>query len=252
MKEVVVRGLRIGHGQPKICVPLMGITIDDLVAEAKAAIQTSCDIVEWRVDYFAEVKNLATVIEGARALREVLADKPLIVTFRSAREGGVGQLSDEAYFALYQGLIPTRLVDIVDLELLMPSEELAKTVTLAKKYGVRVLMCHHNFAETPKKEEMAAYLAGMAAKEADICKLAVMPQTAKEVLSLLAVTEEMSRKLSQPLVTMSMGELGKVSRLTGELFGSAITFGTVGTASAPGQLPVEELASGLITLSCKK
>jgi len=39
-----------------------------------------------------------------------------------------------------------------------------------------------------------------------------------------------------------------VSRLTGELFGSALTFGAAKTASAPGQIPVTELREILTVL----
>ena len=40
---------------------------------------------------------------------------------------------------------------------------------------------------------------------------------------------------------MSMGKLGVISRICGEVFGSAVTFGTAGKASAPGQLPANQL-----------
>ena len=49
-----------------------------------------------------------------------------------------------------------------------------------------------------------------------------------------------------PVVTMSMGGLGAVSRVSGAVFGSALTFATAGGApSAPGQLPVERVRAML-------
>lgn len=80
---------------------------------------------------------------------------------------------------------------------------------------------------------------------ADIPKLAVMPQSKWDVLALLAVTLEMSQALECPIVTMSMSSIGMVSRLVGETFGSALTFGAIGQRSAPGQPGAKELSEVL-------
>lgn len=77
---------------------------------------------------------------------------------------------------------------------------------------------------------------------ADLPKIAVMPQSPQDVLTLLAATLTMKEKYAtRPLITMSMGKSGGVSRVTGRLFGSAMTFGTVGQASAPGQIAIAKL-----------
>ena len=76
----------------------------------------------------------------------------------------------------------------------------------------------------------------------DIAKIAVMPQNRADVLTLLQVTEQMSRELDCPVISMSMAKDGVISRLCGEVFGSCLTFGTVGKASAPGQIGTKDLA----------
>ena len=81
---------------------------------------------------------------------------------------------------------------------------------------------------------------------ADLLKLAAMPTDAEDVLTLLSATWEMKEKYArQPLITMSMGGTGIVSRLSGEIFGSALTFGSAGVASASGQIGVSELRNVL-------
>lgn len=75
----------------------------------------------------------------------------------------------------------------------------------------------------------------------DILKLAVMPNSPKDVLALLSVTEEMKSLTKNPIVTISMGSLGSISRISGETFGSSVTFGAIGKVSAPGQISVETL-----------
>ena len=76
----------------------------------------------------------------------------------------------------------------------------------------------------------------------DLAKAAVMPQTEKDVLTLLEATLEMKEEHPRtPVITMSMGAMGAITRSGGGRFGSAVTFGTAGPASAPGQLPAELL-----------
>ena len=85
----------------------------------------------------------------------------------------------------------------------------------------------------------------MEAWGADILKLAVMPQTTEDLLTLLTVCKDASRASNHPVVAISMGGLGLESRICGEAFGSAMTFGCLGKPSAPGQMEVEQLAQVL-------
>ena len=75
---------------------------------------------------------------------------------------------------------------------------------------------------------------------ADIPKMAVMPQTKKDVLTLLSATEEMASDYAdRPIITMAMAGLGSISRIACEAFGSGAQ------ASAPGQIGAEKLHQAL-------
>lgn len=136
----------------------------------------------------------------------------------------------------------TGLPDLVDAEIFRGDDITYMMVEAAHGQGMKVIASNHDFSRTPKKEELMRRLCKMQEMEADIAKLAVMPRTERDVLTLLDATLAM-KELHQdtPIVTMAMGELGVISRLAGQLFGSAITFGSVGEMSAPGQIPVEKL-----------
>lgn len=85
---------------------------------------------------------------------------------------------------------------------------------------------------------------------ADIVKFAVTPRSERDVLRLLDATLAMKEDHNTtPVITMSMGKLGVISRICGEVFGSAVTFGTAGKASAPGQLPANQLSIYLKSLN---
>ena len=78
---------------------------------------------------------------------------------------------------------------------------------------------------------------------ADIPKIALMPESKRDVLKVLDATLEMTKSYGDtPIITMSMGSEGVISRISGELFGSAVTFGSLEKASAPGQINVKELS----------
>lgn len=119
-------------------------------------------------------------------------------------------------------------------------------VSCAEENGVYVVMSNHDFRKTPAKEEIISRLRQMQEYGAHIPKIAVMPNSAEDVLTLLDATLTMKTKYAdRPIITMSMAATGLVSRLAGEVFGSACTFGAGEEASAPGQIPVQELRSVL-------
>ena len=243
MNTVKVKHLVFGEGRPKICVPLVAKNLSALQEQIAALAGLPFDLVEFRADFLDEVENPDFVLACCREVRKLLGDTPILFTFRTADEGGVHPVSSDYYFALLRSVIESGQVDLVDIELFAGDEAVKETVALAKSRGVAALLCNHDFDQTPPKEEIISRLRRMQDFGADICKIAVMPQSSADVLVLLDATETMrSQYARQPLVTMAMGQRGIISRLAGEEFGSAMTFGAAQKASAPGQIGVHDLA----------
>ncbi|UXY12757.1 type I 3-dehydroquinate dehydratase [Kosakonia sp. ML.JS2a] len=249
MKTVTVKKLVIGEGAPRIIVSLMGKDIASVKSEAQAYRDADFDILEWRVDHFANVASVEAVLEAASVIRNIMADKPLLFTFRSAKEGGEQALSTEQYIALNRAAVDSGLVDMIDLELFTGDELVKATVEHAHAKNVKVIMSNHDFHKTPPVEEIVQRLRKMQQLGADIPKIALMPQNKNDVLTLLTATLEMhERYADRPIITMSMSKTGVISRLAGEVFGSAATFGAVKKASAPGQISVSDLRTVLAVL----
>lgn len=242
MNPVIVRNVKIGEGIPKICVPVVGRTRAEIREAAKRIHTIGADIVEWRADWYEEVFVSDRVEETARELRDILGEIPLLFTFRTAKEGGEKAIGKAAYVELNQRAAETGCIDLVDVEAFTGDDAVTAVIGTAHARGVKVVASNHDFHETPAKEEIVSRLRRMQEQGADILKIAVMPRDKKDVLVLLAATEEMySDYADRPIITMSMGGPGVVSRLCGEVFGSAVTFGSAGKASAPGQVEAEEL-----------
>ena len=246
MNTVKVRNIEIGAGIPKICVPIVGVTREEILAAAENIKSTKADVVEWRVDWYEDIFDFTKTEATMQALREVLGEMPILFTFRTSKEGGEKAIETEAYVELNQNAAKTGLVDLVDVEAFTGDEAVKAVVETAHANGVKVIASNHDFHKTPAKEEIVSRLRKMQELGADIPKIAVMPQNKKDVLTLLAATEEMvSEYADRPIITMSMSGTGVISRLCGEVFGSALTFGAVGKVSAPGQMGIEDLTTVL-------
>ncbi len=249
MNTVKIRNIVIGEGMPKICVPIVGTTKEELLQEVKALQNLSVDIVEWRMDWFKEIENLDAAKEMVKTLREALKDTALLATFRSKKEGGELEVSTEYYIALNKAIVDSGCADLIDVELFTGETEVNDIVTYAHEHGVKVIMSNHDFDKTPSYDEILTRLKAMQSLDADIPKIAVMPTCKKDVLTLLQATNEMHETYAdRPIITMSMAGTGVISRLCGEVFGSALTFGAAKKASAPGQMNVENLHTVLTLL----
>jgi 3-dehydroquinate dehydratase-1 len=247
MASIRVRDLVIGEGTPKICVPIVAKTEEEIINEAISFKDIDLDLVEWRIDWFEGIEDVEGVIALAKKLNETLgADIALLCTIRTAQEGGEVALSVEAYRALNRALIASGAIDLVDVELFLGDEVMSDLIACAHDNNVAVVASNHDFASTPSRSEIIARLKRMQDLGADILKIAVMPNSRHDVIELLAATEEMtSEHATQPVVSMSMGSEGAISRICGEIFGSAITFGCASKASAPGQIDVSDLRTML-------
>lgn len=246
IRPVVVRDVTIGEGRPKILVPLTGATVDELRAEVARLAGHPVDVAEWRVDHFADLADTASVLATADRLAADLAGRPLLFTCRTTAEGGQASLDDVAYGQLTIAAVESGAVDLVDVEYQRERSVVEELIASARERGVPVIASYHDFGGTPDRDEIVGRLRAMQDLGADICKIAVMPHSAADVLTLLDATRIMhERYADRPLITMAMGPLGVVSRIAGQLVGSAATFGMLGRASAPGQVHVDALDATL-------
>jgi 3-dehydroquinate dehydratase-1 len=240
MNSLHIKNIDIGNGKPKICLPIVGQTMEEIYQQAQSFASLEYDLVELRIDFFEGVFFKDQVIELLKQLREMI-DKPILCTYRSLKEGGQIQFQDDEYQEFVQYVCESGYIDLIDIELMSGNELVYRLVSIAHQNHVFVVMSNHDFHQTPAIEEMKTRLEKMEILGGDILKMAVMPQSPQDVMNLLAMTTEMSHKLRHPIVTMSMGALGAVSRVCGELTGSAITFASAGKASAPGQIAIADM-----------
>lgn len=234
-----IGNLNMGDGIPKIAVPLVGANVDQLTIEVNRALSQHPDLIEWRIDYLTTT-NLYDILDVAQILHRLCQPTPVLATVRTQNEGGHFTGDDKDYGRLINSLIQHHCADLIDIELLRNIDIHQNT-----HHPIPLLYSVHYFDETPSTDVIKQQLEAMSDRGADILKIAVMPHNPSDVIRLLDLTSWANQNFPQPVVTMAMGQLGKISRISGAVFGSAITFATSQHSSAPGQLTIQETRQGI-------
>lgn len=230
-----------------VCVSICGENHDALMKEVSQLPLADIDLVEWRIDYFSDWQETTTVVKTLKHLRDVLKETPLLVTCRTKDEGGQLDLSETAYFDLYQDIITTEFVDMIDIEWRHQGGfKASRLKNVLEVYSTPFIWSYHDTEKTGNYEELVSLLKEMKDLGGDIYKLAVTPTTSQDVLTLLQVLMTMSVTFPETLVCgISMGELGKLTRISGEIIPSCLTFAKGVQSSAPGQLTVQQVKETL-------
>lgn len=252
--------VNIGEGLPKICVPITATEMAGLEQEVRKATTSDCDMLEWRTDYVKEVCETARdavacaelIMEGMVKIRSA-TDKPVILTVRTTAEGGRADLIRRDYYTLIRELIEkfsdeaspgqSILIDIeaIDSENEGGADRIEFLSDMARENGLVVILSNHDFDKTPPTEEIVKRICIMDKLGADIPKVAYMPNSEEDVHKVIEGARVAAEYCGKPFIAISMGDLGLPSRICSGRGGSAITFAIAGEASAPGQLPAEEM-----------
>ena len=231
-----------------ICVPIVGPTVEDILSQVKEAVKAKVDLIELRPDMWMKCSNISedeyipTIVTFVEEAYSKVADMPVLFTWRTIGEGGETPLCSDNYIKLLQAIVDQDLVQAIDVELFAYTEEMGSVMKQAHQQGIQTVMSYHNFQSTPDIETLHVYAERMVSVDAQVIKFALMPITNDDVLSVLQFTKELTERYPQlPRITMSMGQLGQMTRTCGHVFGNCLTFGTLGQASAPGQVEVEVL-----------
>lgn len=244
--KIEVRGKVVGGPNVLICLPLVGSGREEILVEAEELARLGPDLIEWRVDGFSDAGNGDACCEVLGQLREILGEIPLILTFRIALEGGMQNYPRETRLSVIQQAMASGNVDLVDIELCNDGPFKDAVRRAAGENDVKLIFSHHNFDKTPELEFIHQKLFEAQEQGGDIAKIAVMPQSPDDVLTLLAATNRArNTDVDIPLITISMASAGAVTRLAGGLFGSDVTFAVGKSVSAPGQINYTELKSAM-------
>ncbi|EMM2646060.1 type I 3-dehydroquinate dehydratase [Acinetobacter baumannii] len=233
----------------KTIVPITAKTKEQALAQAQVIANTAdADLAEFRIDLLSFASDTKQVIALGHELKKILGNKPMIATIRTKNEGGQLEISDADYGKTYQAYLKNPFMDWLDVEMFRDQKVVSEIVQKAHQKKVLVVMSNHDFQKTPNQDEIEKRLLKQDQMGADVLKIAVMPKSKQDVFTLMNATLKVSQQTTKPLLTMSMGQLGTISRVATANMGGSYSFGMIGQASAPGQIDVTKLKQILQTV----
>jgi 3-dehydroquinate dehydratase-1 len=238
----MIGDVQIGGPKVLVCLPLVAKDLPALLHQAEELTSMNPDLLEWRIDGYADVGIIAHSLQALKDLRRQIGTLPLIFTCRISAEGGFCEIDQKHRLKLIKAAVKTGLVEMVDVEICNASTFIDEIKAACSSGDTRLILSYHNFAHTPDEAFIRDKLFKAREMGADVAKVAVMPEDYGDVLTLLNATyKARTQGLQIPMITMAMAEQGGISRIAGGLFGSDITFATGQDTSAPGQIPIERL-----------
>lgn len=203
-----IKGIRIGDGKPVICVPVVAPERETIIETIKSLTEQKVQMIEWRVDCFREADDVAAVRAVLDTVKPFLTETIFLFTFRTKQQGGSRRMEEWKILKLNETAAKSGCADMIDLEFFEATKP-EKEIRRFQRMGVRVIASHHDFDATPDDRILRMLMEQMQQGGADVAKLAVMPQSADDVVRLLKLTNDMKQKYpTLPVVTMSMGALG--------------------------------------------
>lgn len=212
----------------KIVVPIMLTELAELEKVSVSDYRTA-DIVEWRADFLSADE----ILEMAPKFFEKFKESKILFTLRTVREGGNIQVSEKKYLQILQEIL-TYNPAYIDIEFFTHGPSFAAL----KDFRDKMVLSYHNFDEVPS--DLTNRLIKMHEEGTAFVKVAVMPERECDVLDLLQITRDMTLEYGDHFISMAMGDLGRLSRISGYLTGSCWTFASLENSSAPGQISLKE------------
>jgi len=206
--------------KPMICVPLLKKDLHSALELAKKAQKLGADILELRIDALDDPD-----VEKIKGFLDIL-DCRIIATNRMKAEGGFFKGSESDRTDILREVAGS--VDYVDIELQTEDKYRSKVIKASRS----AIISFHDFEKTPSARELLT-IVNEEKKVGDLAKFAVMPRDLQDTLTVLQVLLQV-----EDTIGISMGDLGRYTRITAPLFGSPLTFASLDEESAPGQLDI--------------
>ena len=189
------------------------------------------DIIEWRADFLPK----EAILQVAPAIFEKFAGRELLFTLRTRAEGGEIDLDSTEYVQIIKDVAQLYQPEYIDFEYFSHKDVFEEMLDFPN-----LVLSYHNFQETP--ENMMEILSELTSLTPKVVKVSVMAHTEQDVLDLMNFTRGFKTlNPEQEYVTISMGKVGKVSRITSDVTGSSWSFASLDEASAPGQISLSSM-----------
>lgn len=229
-----------------ICVPITARSHK----EALHDIERSCliaDAIEIRMDLITD-GSLPELISTARRNSKKMI---IIVTCRKKEEASLKVESSDIKDIKDQKDKMTILkqaiglgADYIDIELSEGQDIIEELKLFCERPGrsTKIIISYHNFQKTPPFDRLKEIFHQCREFKPAVVKIVTWAKKPEDNLQVLRLIPY-ARKYQQEIIALSMGDKGRISRMTALLLGNFLSFATLpeGAQSAPGQLTVSEM-----------
>ena len=228
----------IAQEEPEVIgVPITARGTDEAVAKMQKA-SSEADLLEIRLDGMEQ-------IDMERLL--AAAPLPVIATYRSRRQGGLGTLDNRARSEVLITAAEAG-ASYIDVEYSLPLE--IREELFDRCRPGRIILSHHHPNGTPEPAELSRRLRKMADSGADVVKIVTRANRPEDNLTVLGLIPR-ARDLGVDIIAFCMGPIGRLSRIACVPMGGFLTFAAFekGEESADGQMTVAEMKAFQETLA---
>ncbi|MDM7919964.1 MAG: type I 3-dehydroquinate dehydratase [Methanosarcina sp.] len=211
------------------CIPIVAKNTRSALKKISDA-KEHADILELRLDLMDSF-DLSEIIQTA--------ERPVIVTYRSVKEGGQGR-HDPFTIVSYLKSAADENAAYIDVELRMPAE--LRNEILKNRKKSRIIISTHMMEYTPSKDDLMSLFDESVRAGGDVVKIVTMAKSIEDNLRMLELVSEVGKR-GTDIIAFCMGPLGRMSRVFSLLMGGYLTFASLeeGEESASGQIPVKEM-----------
>lgn len=189
------------------------------------------DILEIRLDLFSRNYIQKELKKKIKAI-----GLPVLLTYRRAEDSNM-----RSYVKLFPEDVAELVKDFNDPNNFLDIE-LNREGTIFENYALtkyQIIYSYHSFKKSINLKEMQDYIQSAKPVKSGkmIFKFAITPEDIQETSEFLNDIQVLSRDFT--MIGICMGELGILSRVFGDQYGSRFTYMTIGEPKAPGQITVE-------------
>ena len=208
----------------KNCVPIFAADYNEMLSCVETANEMNCDLIEWRLDALNGKVDMEKVISTCKKIKDI-SEKKLIITLRTHNQGGLRDMDQSTYVWMIRRIIDFVAPEFIDIEMINcgGDAQLKMLTTMAHKKDIKVIVSYHDILYTEKAKEIQRRLCHMKYIGADLPKVAYTPKNEEDVVALIEGSKAAAAEIG-PIIGISMGKLGEITRREGDKFGSVINF----------------------------
>lgn len=239
--QVTVKGKVFGGEKLLECIPVISKNREALICDMTQVASHNPDIIEWRIDWLERLDDNKYVTAAMKDIVPIVGNIPILLTFRHISEGGAKEEPQQVRLDVIRTACEMGIADIVDVEMANPSDFIEEVKSIVRQNNVKLVISTHDFSATPPEEEILDRIKTSKEMGADIAKVCYLPGDFQDVLRVARATyRARAGECLIPLITVSMGALGGITRVMGREIGSDLSFLSAAGASGPGQMNIED------------